>query len=98
MPVSRLLIETSKDLATRDKSLVKLEREQDRFEREMTKLLPELEEHKQLSQLGPKDLSSAPWHIPAVRTAFNPMPPSSEGSSSCLPVNQSLIRLYRGGP
>ncbi len=55
--ISRLMFEPGRDPASRDKVLAKLEGDQEGLERKMTKLLPELEEHQQLSQLGPKDLA-----------------------------------------
>lgn len=56
--MSWLMIEPDNDPADRDKALEKLNREQIRLEQTMVKLLPELEERKQLAQLGPKDLAS----------------------------------------
>jgi CHAT domain-containing protein/Tfp pilus assembly protein PilF len=55
--VSRLLIEPGKDPVARDRHLEKLEKDQDKLERRMMKLVPELEEQKQLAKLGPKDLA-----------------------------------------
>src|SRR5262249_37424547 len=56
--LSRLLLQPGNDAAARDRLLENLEREQERVERELGKLLPLLQEHKELARLGPKDLAA----------------------------------------
>jgi hypothetical protein len=55
--VARLLVEPGKNPAARDRLLEKLETEQEKLERDLAKLLPELNEHKELTKLLPKDLA-----------------------------------------
>jgi CHAT domain-containing protein/tetratricopeptide (TPR) repeat protein len=64
--ISRLLVEPGRDLAARDRLLEKLEAEQEKLERDLAKLLPELDEHRELANLAPKDLAGK---LPA-RSAF----------------------------
>ncbi len=55
--VSRLLLEPGKDPAARDRLLEKLEAEQEQLERDLARLVPELEEHRELARLLPTDLA-----------------------------------------
>jgi CHAT domain-containing protein len=55
--VSRLIVEPGKDPVARDRLLEKLEAEQQQLERDLAKILPELDEHKALATLEPKDLA-----------------------------------------
>jgi CHAT domain-containing protein/Tfp pilus assembly protein PilF len=64
--VSRLLVEPGKDPAARDRLLEKLETEQQHLERDLARLLPELDGHKQLATLLPRDLAA---RLPS-RSAF----------------------------
>jgi tetratricopeptide (TPR) repeat protein/CHAT domain-containing protein len=64
--VSRLIVEPGTDLAAHDRLLAKLEDDQAKLESEMVKLLPEIEEQRQVAKTGPEDLASK---LPA-RSAF----------------------------
>jgi CHAT domain-containing protein/Tfp pilus assembly protein PilF len=55
--VSRLLVEPGKNPAERDRLLEELETKQQQLERFLAKLLPELDEHRELAKLLPKDLA-----------------------------------------
>jgi tetratricopeptide (TPR) repeat protein len=52
-----LTVEPGKDLAARDRRLAELTDAQEKFERDLAKLLPELERHRHLATLGPADLA-----------------------------------------
>jgi CHAT domain-containing protein len=55
--VARLLVEPDTNPAARDRLLEKLETEQRQLERDLARLLPKLDEHKELTKLLPKDLA-----------------------------------------
>jgi CHAT domain-containing protein len=57
--LARLLLEPGIDLAVRDKALARLSDRKEQLERELAKLLPEVERGKDLDRLGPGDLAAA---------------------------------------
>jgi CHAT domain-containing protein/Tfp pilus assembly protein PilF len=57
--VRRLLLEPGRDPAARDRLLAQSQQDQERLERQLAGLVPELEEHRRLALLGPNDLATA---------------------------------------
>jgi hypothetical protein len=89
-----LVVQPSKDLDDRDRRLAALEVEQSKLERELARLLPELDEHKEMAALGPNDLAA---RLPKG-TVFLVAEHRAARAESCpCPVAEARLGRHREG-